>query len=260
MQDIYTQPEDAVKELIKRWKDKDLENRVETFLKGDIPLSLRTKPHVILSRHILTPDDEARRLVEFSKKFGVDLFVFEFLHDKFVSYNFDKYTLLKMFFSFGKRSNGQDRVFKLKLADINLAEGEKIQSIKTLWGEPLVDFHHNILYEVFPEFEDKIFDLSDWYKNHGGKAKIYYEYFVALLVRNCILLENFQDDGEEGDFTRNVFLPAFRSIQKEFNLKPLIVKLAPDDYENNPSWWYYRDYIKNIAEEHITEFKSKKND
>ncbi|MEI6479918.1 MAG: hypothetical protein WCO12_00125 [bacterium] len=260
MQDIYIQPEDAVKELIKRWKDKELENKVETFLDGDIPSSLRTKPHVILFRHIITPDDEARKLVEFSKKFNIDLFVFEFTKDKFVSYNFDKYTLLRMFIYLGERPNGQENVFKLKVSDMDAVDGKKIQSIKTLWGEPLVEFHHNILYKVFPEFEDKIFDLSDWLKNHGGKAKIYYEYFVSLLVRNCILLENFQYDGEEGDFTRDVFLPAFKNIEKKFNLKPLVVKLAPDDYENNPSWWYYRDYIKSIAEEYIVEFKTKKND
>jgi hypothetical protein len=257
LEEIYTDPEVAVKEIKRRWKDNELEEKISKYLSGDVPSVLNNCPKIILIRHITTPDNEARKLIEYSKKFDIELFFLEYTKDKFVSFNYDKYTLLIMFILLGRKQNGQDHVFKFKISDINLANSREIQSLKTIWGESLVDFHHSIFSEVFPEYKDKIFDLSLWLKNHGEKAKIYYEYIICLLLRNCILLEDFQEEGTEGEFTKNTFYPLFKKVEMIFGIKPLVVKLAPEDAVKNSSWWYYRDYIKDIVSNHINQFKNK---
>lgn len=253
--EIYTSAEDAINELKNRWNDKELEDKVKDYLGNDIPSILNDCPHLVIFRNIVISDNESGRLVNLAKDFNIKVAGLEFTADKFVAFNFDKYTMAIMFIKDGKQGNGLERIYKKKLIDLRSSEGKKFSEINTLWGESLVDFHHNILYEKYPGFIENIIDLSSWLKRNGGNAKKYYDKFVTLLIRNCILCENFEFEGSEGEFTKNVFIPAFKKNKDLFGLKPLIVKIAPEDYKNNNSWWYHDSDVKIIVKDYIDKKK-----
>lgn len=246
-QSVYTDPGSAIAEIKRRWADRDLERRVRDFLEGDVPSVLEDGPKILLFRHVATPDEESRIAIELAKKYDIDVVFFEYTQDRFTSLNFDKYTLVKMFFLLEKKGAGKDRIVKINVADMNSANGRAISSIVTKWGCSLVDFHHALFSEVFPEWAAKLFDASQWLKNHGERAALYYDAILCLTLRNCVLLEDFHDEGDEAEFSRNVMLPAFRRIEQQFGLTPLIVKLAPEDSHLDPTWWYYRARIRDIV-------------
>jgi len=249
---LYIDPESAVAEIKRRWTDKGLEKRVSDYLGGDIPHVLGDGPKILLFRHLVTPDEESRIAIELAKKHDIDVVFFEYTQDRFTSLNFDKYTLVKMFFLLEKKGAGKDRVVKINVADMNSANGKTISSIATKWGESLVDFHHAVFSEVFPEYSTKLFDASRWLKTHGERAALYYDAILCLTLRNRILLEDFHDEGDEAEFSRNVMLPAFRRIEQQFGLTPLIVKLAPEDSHLDPTWWYYRAHIRDIVHKQMS--------
>lgn len=252
---LYVDPESAVAEIKRRWTDKGLEKRVSDYLGGDIPCILGDGPKILLFRHLVTPDEESRIAIELAKKHDIDVVFFEYTQDRFTSLNFDKYTLVKMFFLLEKKGAGKDRVVKINVADMNSANGRRISSIDTKWGKPLVDFHHSLFAEVFPEYTTKLFDASQWLKTHGERAALYYDSILCLTLRNCILLEDFHDEGDESEFTHSIILPAFRRIEAQFGLKPLIVKLAPEDSHIDPTWWYYRAHIRDVVYKQMNEMK-----
>lgn len=255
MIDIYTQLETAASEIKQRWSDKGLEKEVAEYLKNDIPDFLLSKPHIVIFRNITTANLESERLIELSKKTGLDFISLEYNQDKFVSFNPDKYDILMQKINLEKKNNGEDVMAKIKIADINTVQGKQFKDIKTRWGEDLTDFHHNILFRRYPEFKGKTYDISDWLQNNGGKARLYYEKFIVLLMRNCILAECFEFKGDEERFIEEVIHPAFKKAESTFNLRPLIVQLAPKDKELDPNWWYPKKEMRDLIKGYIMEYK-----
>lgn len=253
-EDIYTPIEIAAVEIKKRWNDKELQKKVDEYLGGDIPEIFSKEPRIVLFRNISTANCETDRLLELSKKIKMNFAFIEYNSDKFVAFNPDKYALLMEQINAEKKNDGHDVLYKIKIADIQTVQGKPFKDIKTRWGENLVDFHHNILLKCHPECEGKIFDLSEWIKNHGGRARFYYEKFMALLLRNCILAESFQTKGDEGKFVSEIIAPAFANIKNIFGIRPLIIQLAPDGKAADPVWWCpkkeMRSLIKNYIKEH----------
>ncbi len=86
-------------------------------------------------------------------------------------------------------------------------------------------------------------DSSD---KKGKKADCFYEKDLLLYICHGILFENFLLDGKDGEFTKNIFLPAFEKVCKLTGLKPLIVPIPPMDYdiEENSFWYSYDEKIK----------------
>jgi hypothetical protein len=120
---------------------------------------------------------------------------------------------------------------------MDLANGKPISSVRTQWGQGLVDFHRELFLLRYPKYKkDVFFDISKWFKNNGGNAKDYYKKFMALFIRNGILFENFMLDYEEMQFTKDYFLPAFFKVYEDLGLKPLIVALSPTDIEGDQFW------------------------
>lgn len=257
MENFYTPLNVAKEELLRRRNDKELKKKVEDFLQDDIPDALKKDPKLILWRSITTPDNEVQTLIEMSSKTGIGFIGFEHVKDKFVSWNLDKYSLMVLHINNGKRGNGSDNIYKMKIIDVNEANGKTFDSIETLFGNSLVEFHHDILLRVFPDFKGKTEDISDWVQRHGARAKYYYDKFLALLICHGILVENFEFQDEEGRFTRDIFYPAYMRTAERFGVTPLIVKLAPDDFESKPSWWYYAKYTRELIRDYIKMLKEK---
>ena len=61
---IYTPLSVAKEEVWRRWNDKDLRQKVEEFLNGDIPEFLQNEPKSYLARHVASPNFEFTRFLE----------------------------------------------------------------------------------------------------------------------------------------------------------------------------------------------------
>jgi len=246
IKDIYTPLSVAKKEIWKRWNDKALRKKVEDFLGGDVPEFLKEEPKAVIVRQIVSPNIELDCFFELAKCTGLKPLLSEYIKDKFVSINSYKFSLGKLSFFEKIDKNRCQIVRNERIINIDNSENKKFENIKTIWGENLVDFHHKMLLFKFPDFNlNDIIDLSSWCKLNGGKAEKYYSNFLAWFICNGILFENFTLNKNEGKFTENIVLPAFRKIEKEFNLKPLIVPIINDDDAEHIFW---RCYEKEIEE------------
>jgi len=247
--DIYTSPEEAKKEVRKRWKDKELEKKVDEFLKHNIPLDFIKEPKAAITSHIVSPNGFLFCFYQKSKEFNLKPIVFEYLDDIFITTNFDKATLAKMIFSSGRNKSGNLVISNKHVIDLSgKNEKKKFNELKTIWGENFIDFHHRITSEIFGK-NIEYFDGSNWFRGFGPKARDWYKYYLALFMRNGILFENYMMNNErEKEFMENIFFPAFNFLYKKFKIKPLIVPLTPRKDEEDIYWWSYPEFIKTLID------------
>lgn len=230
---MYTTLSEAKEEIWRRWNDKELRKKVEKYL-GEIPEPFRDGPRAVLSRHVITNNREFSFFYEHSKLLDLSPLGWEFLNDKFYSFNESKLSLGRLhFFSQNKKD-------KIKILDFseNRVQGKNICDLKTIWGEDLCDFHHSLVTYNFPEME--FYDATLWYEKIKTKNLIdKYKHIFALFICNGVMLEDFLLSEKEKDITQKVILPAFDYVCKEFGVKPLIVPLLPDEKEDEIFWFSY---------------------
>lgn len=155
----------------------------------------------------------------------------EYTADRFLSRNESKYSLGKLHFAKGINKKGDQIIETLAVVDFNGIDHKLLSEVKTLWGQGMVDFHHELLFKTHPEFQENIFDLSNWLKNLGGNSKSYYKKFLSLFLKDAVLFENFLLESDERNFTNTVVMPAIKEIAQESGYKPLIVALEPTELE-----------------------------
>jgi len=243
--DVYTTIENAKKEIVKRWNDKDLKKKVEEYLGGDIPKGFLNEPRAVLFRNIASPDLEFLYFLKMAKDNGMKPLVLEYTHDKFSTRNADKLCLAKLAIFEGKNKNGEAIVRYRKLIDIKVQDNKEFCEIETLEGENLVEFHHNLVTKMVPEGVD-VFGMSQWIEHNGKTAAEYYNKFLALFVCHGILFENFVTDESEAEFEDMVVIPALENVKKIFSVEPIICPLASDP--NDMYWWSYPSEIEKILE------------
>lgn len=244
---IYVTPEVAKEEIWKRWNNADLKREVEEFLGNDIPDFLKDAPKSVLARNIASPNREAMNFLKISKDLGLQPSFVEYLSDKFVSVNFDKRHLSKIFFYNGKGRSGGDKVSASEIVDMPKADGHKIYDVKTKWDEGFTEFHHRLFSEVLPQENISIFDASSWLARHGGDAQRYYEHYLALFLCHGVLAEMFLLYTEEDKaFFENIVMPAIQALEKRFGVLPLIVQIAPPETSADLSWKYYPEFMKTM--------------
>lgn len=256
LKNFYTPFAEAKKEILRRRKDKKLKKRIHDALKRDIPKIFEKSPKSVLARHVLSPHFELLRFLKLSEVIELDALCLEYIHDKFVAGNMDKYHLCKLFFHHNKNKRETDVADTFKCIDFNQAEGEKISKLKTKWGESLTDFHHGLIQHANLSSKIETFDISEHYKRNGGSADKYYAYFFSLFIYHGVLFENYLLNKEQSEFTRKVILTNFIKVSEAFGLKPLVVHLGPAGDEENLYWRYYPYFLKDKINEHI---KSKSN-
>jgi len=245
LENFYTPLAEAKKEIQRRWKDKELRKKVDKFLGGDVPKFLKGEPKVYLARHLNTPDKEFSRFLELSKKLKLSPICPELLSDKFSAKNSDKYYLGKLFFHDGNGKNGGDKISTLRIIDFCSSEGKKISSLKTIWGESLIDFHHAILKASFPEIKGRYPDLSSWIaKKKKGLGDFYYN-FLPFFLCNAVLLESFIVE-EEKEIIQDFIIPQFNKVWQEFEVKPLVVRLLPPKKESDRIWCCQPESVKKL--------------
>lgn len=250
MEDFYTPLEEVKEELARRRKDSALGEKIKEYLEDDIPEALRNGPKGILFRHIIVPDGEFDRFHQWSNEIGLDPVGFEYTDDKFYSMNYDKYSLGALHCRLGSNEKGETMTQKVKIIDFNKADGNKIRDLKTIWGEPLIDFHHSILERCYPGFLANTFDLTPWLHRFGS-AKDYYRPFLSLFIYHGVFFDDFLRRGRDNRLTVEIFAPAFESLKNEFGFKPLIIELGGKDYQTDPTWWYYKKEVKSLIDSFI---------
>lgn len=247
LENFYTPLEEAKEEIWKRWNNKELRKKVEEFLGGDIPEVLKDSPKAYLARHLNTPDKEFFRFIELSKELNLSPVCPELLSDKFSAKNSDKYYLGKLFFYNGKGKKGGDKISTLKIIDFGSSEGKRISDLKTVWGESLVAFHHTILRAAVPKIEGKNPDISFWFAERRRNPNDFYKYFLSLFLCHAVLSESFIVK-EEKSLIENSVLPRFNWLHEKFNIKPLIIRLLPQQKENDRIWCCHPEFVKKLLQ------------
>ncbi len=248
---VYTPLHDAVNELHRRRTNKRLAGKIKKFLNGDLPRAFKTSARVVLARHIVTPNHEVIRFLSVADTLGIKPLFFEYYSDKMIFKNPWKYSLGRLSFHAGQGRKRGAKLERLRIIHFDNSHGKQISSVKTLWDEYLVDFHHKLLLHRFPLLKRSFFDGSEWYAAQGKNPLKFYDKFLSLFLYHGILFDNFFLDKNELAFTKEVFLPAFIKIQQEFGIKPLIVHLEPFATEEDEFWLSYPHSLKSMVEDRL---------
>lgn len=254
LKDFYTPAEEAGRIIQERRHNKELQKLVEERFGEGIPSMLLDGPVGVLWRQICTPDREFARFLDLAKEANVVPVRLETVDDMFMAENFTKLALTNLPFMTGVSKDGKTIAQKEKIIDFVHAGGNRLCDLKTLWGESLVDFHHWFMHTLFPITDTKVVDIYKWIKSYGPEPREYYHAFLAFALTHYILFEDFDLLAAEDEFTTEVVLPAFRHIEEEFGLRPLVVKISkPNEQTNDPYWWCYTKEARDIMEKHKTE-------
>jgi hypothetical protein len=254
---FYTSIEDAKREIRKRWNDVKLRKEVESFLGINMPVPLKKTPRAIMVRCIASPDNEFFKFLSLSSEVELEPLFIDYPQDKFVAFNSDKYALCNLHFE-KKDIRKYEDADKIKLINFNKFEGKSFSDIKTLWGNGIEEFHHEIFRRAVPQSVE-IFNFWEWFDETRHKTEFYYLYYLSLFVCHGILFENMLMSEEEREFTEKKIMPSFKKIQEMFGVKPLILPIAPVDEEDDFKWWLYPKHVKNITDEYIKELGEKDN-
>ena len=228
-QDIfYTHLSNALAELKQRHKNKELIAQVKKNMGTAYPSWLPDEPCLFFCRNVVTPNKETLYFLDLAKDAGLPVIFLEY-HDKFVAINKTKYHL-------GYIHSGTS---KKKIIDFK-DEGKKIDTIKTLKGNKLVDFHHELSQKFITNFNSyTTIDITKWFNDTRNIQAYYFNYF-SLFIAHGILFENFLvGDKQEGKFLQEKFFPSIAKIKEVYGVKPLIYPLLPQEFERQESWLFY---------------------
>lgn len=247
---IYTPLDLAIYELKERTLDTKLTVTVSNLLPVGLPTIFSGKKLGILFRQLATPNYEIRRFISILDVIdGIMPVFWEYYSDKFTSNNEYKHSLGKLHYFLGKGKKGGAKIDTENIIDFNTYNGKKISEVKTLWGQDLVSFHHEIFEKEYGKVEaNSFFNASEWFASSGGSAKEYYKNFLMLFVKDGILFENFMLDEKEISFTKEIFLPAFIDVWLKTGKKPIIVALEPTDIEGDKFWTCHTPEIQLLVQ------------
>lgn len=245
---VYTPLSEALRLLDERRKDPDLVAKVETLLNGDIPDVLKDKRCGVQFRQIATPNNDGEYFIKLTTENNLRPVFFEYFDDKFTSNNEFKHSLGQLRLQGKLNKKNVHLVEKITIVDFAKYDGKPLKEVKTLWEESLVDFHKKLFLMHNYKLEDcDFFDTSLWIKNNGKKAVDYYVNFLLLFTCSGILFENFLTlKNTEGEFTKNIVLPAIEKVINLTGVKPLIVPMDPIEMETDTHWISYHPRIKSF--------------
>jgi hypothetical protein len=246
---IYISLDEAREELAKRWQNQELKKAIEDELGENFWPEFKNEPRGFLSRCLPSPDNGLTFFFQCSKYINAKPLDFEYIGDLFTSKNEEKKSLGEL------RITLKNKKYIVDIIDFQLNEKKKINEIITKTGESLVKFHHKLL--DISEYRLEHPDMTQWFQRIG-KASEYYYPFLCHFVAHGVLFEFFLDEDEsENGFTNTVVLPALEKIKNKFGLKPLIIRLYPQNQNDNEDFYWF-SYPSNINEYLIKYVKENK--
>jgi len=241
---VYTSLDDAVA-LLRERQSADLLSELEGNGLIRIPEVLKDRHVALIGRQLSTPNHETKRFLDLAARHDLVPVFWEYHGDKFIARNSVKYSRGRLGFYHGVGRNGGLKVEYLNVIDFTRSEGRAIRNVRTLWGQPLIDFHHDMLFAEYPSLDcGSVYDASAWFAQHGGAARHYYRAFITLFLRHAIWFEWFDLHGEELNFTREIFLPAYYDVYSTFGLRPLITPIEPQNRDAGGYWQLYPGHLR----------------
>jgi len=241
---FYPSIEAALCEIEKRRKNPSLVKKVEKYLQNDIPKHfMGSKPVFYLSRHLATPSYEVAHVIETTKNYDYDLVIGEDIKAKFVANNELKISLGKLPIVKGLSKNGSEILENVTIIDFATSQGKPMKEINTTYGKTLSEFHRELFKSIYSE-SPEIFDESDWVDRHArNDIAEQYKKMLALLCIHGVMLESYVPD--ELTFVTEVVRPAFKAIEEEIGVRPLIIEHITPAQEVTKNW---NSYPPNVYE------------
>jgi hypothetical protein len=239
---------DAAQELVRRRADSPPSTA------GELEAFLATGTYAVLFRQVATPNFEFARFVSLASDCGLTPLILEFHRDKYVIRNAAKIAIARMSFQYEIGRNSGMGSKHLSVVDLSKVDGRRLNEVTTVWGDPFIGFHHELLERFPPQIPVLRFEGSDWFNSHGGKARDYYTDLLSLFVRHAVLFETFLlDGGAEGAFTIDIVLPAFADATARHGVPPLMCSLDPPEHEGCSSWYAYHTDLLPYVESRIVQ-------
>ena len=243
MKNIYVSLEKAREELEKRRNNVDLRKKIEVELKDKLLPELKDEPRAILLRQICPADNGFVFFLYCAQFLGLKPLICEYPEDIFVSFNEEKKGLGRLRIVL---KNGKGAI--VDIMNFYKNEKKKLKDIVIKTGDRLVDFHRNLF--AVSKYKVDFRDNSSWHQSIGSASEYYY-YLLLNFVAHGVLFERFifsDEDKRESVFTDKIVLPAIRKIEEKFGVKPLIVRLYPENQnpEMNFYWWCYPPYVNDF--------------
>lgn len=253
---LYVSLDEAREELKKRWNDVELRKKVEKELGENFWSEFKLKPRSLLWRPLLSPDNGFTFFYQCSKFIDSEPLAFEFLGDMYMSFNEEKRGLGCLHLEL---ENNKKMI--VNIIDLHKWNKKTFLEIKTKTGELLVDFHHNLI--KYSGYKIEVRDMTNWVRNNSKPKFWYYKYLLHFLAHGVLFdaylaLENEKDRG----FFRDVVYTNIKKIEKNFGIKPLIIKHYPDNQNDGEDfyWWSYppniNDYLINYAKKYNLNFRN----
>lgn len=242
----------ALNEIHRRQNDHKLRKKVEEYLQNDIPEHFKGEPILYLARQVATPNFETLRFLHLVEPVELKAVISQDIKDRFVSRNQLKRALGKMPIVQRIVRNGtgySEQYENLSIIEFNKSDGESFRSIKTRWGENLVDFHNRALAGISTA-SVMIVDDSEWIDRHyRGELLDHYKKFLALFLVHGIMFEDYPVlDSEEQRFVQEILYPAYMFIKKKFGVSPLITPLLPTSVESPKFWISYPSSVRTFIQ------------
>ncbi len=138
---------------------------------------------------------------------------------------FKRSLLHPTFFTKRGRNGGLVRE-KTKLACMQEKRMQPTNDICLNDGASLVAYHHQ-LHALLGLGSEAVIEISDFY-DQFGTARQYYLPYLSLFLAHAVLVDDFhggEDACVAGDFTDNVFMPAYQALKQRFQVGPLIARM-----------------------------------
>lgn len=243
---VFTPLAEALDLLRERRADDRLLRRIREWPTPVPWAAMSDQPSLMMVRAVFSADLEMERFVAMVAHSGCRAWCLEMPGDRFVSFNADKHCRGKLVFRWGHHLRS------LRVMDFGRFDGRRISEIRTFSGQPLVEFHRQLLDEAAFPVCLQFSDVTPWMCG-GGNRSAGYEQLLMLAVRDGILVENFRvSDPEERRLVEERLLPAMRLVEQRVGLRPLVVRLYAPHEEDSPECWQYPGGLYGVARDLLT--------
>lgn len=251
LDNIYVSLDEARASLEKRRMDPALLKRIESLVSANFMPEFKAGPRGVLWKYILSPDNGFSFFLNQCAYVKVEPLVLEYLGDMFITINEEKKGLgrLRLTLPDGSRE-------VVDIMDFPPNQRRRMDEVVLKNGETLADLHHRLL--KISGYQTGLRDQTDWAHTIGRPADYYYPYLAHFIAHGVLFESYLTDDPDEREvaFTREVVAPVMDRLEKEFGLRPLIVRLFPEQQSESEDfyWWSYpphvNEYLLSYVDEH----------
>lgn len=248
---LYTPELEVLDELERRSSDTELSQKIVRSVKvTDSIQTLLDGGCLVMFRQVVTPLHEILHFSNLAKNLNLKPVIIEFHADKFVSTgNFYKKSLGKLPIHVKSTRNNHDVYEYTTIVDFNSNVGKPFKDIKTVKGESLIDFHHELFtYITNVEVANISLECSDWFDHYKSNAAEYYEPFLTCFTQKNVLAEVFLWGKQHGEFTKKIVTPAFNRVKQKTGYAPLILNYQPIGEQDRIYWDCYPNQTNDFLE------------